>query len=166
MNDKLREIKQDTDFTESKEAAVELNKKYDIDLVKLFELLSEQEILIPLTIFNPTLSSLETISKYLHENLNISFKRIGSLMNRSEKTIWQAYNFSLKKYDKRFLVTRTSYVIPLSIFSDRKYSNLEAVVLFAKEEYSLRFSDLAAILHRDQRTIWTVYNRALKKRAK
>jgi hypothetical protein len=166
MNDRLQEIKDDTSFTRSKEVAGQLTERYNIDLVKLFELLSEREILIPLTIFNDRLSALETISRYLHENLNMSFKRIAELMNRSEKTIWQAYNTSLRKYGKRIIAPHTPYLIPLSVFANRKFSNLESVVLFAKEQYNLRYSDLGILLHRDQRTVWTVYQRAVRKRGK
>jgi transcription initiation factor TFIIIB Brf1 subunit/transcription initiation factor TFIIB len=165
MDDKLKEIRSDSDFSKSKEVAQGLAEKYNVDLVKLFELLSEHEVLIPLSIWNDRLSALETVARYLHENLGLSFKRIAELMNRSEKTVWQAYNFSLRKLDRRLVVVEPTYLVPLSVFADRKFSNLESVVLFAKEQYNLRFSELGSILHRDQRTVWTVYNRALKKRS-
>jgi len=165
MNDILSELKKDRDFTKSKEIAGDLKEKYDVDLVKLFEMVSERDILIPVSIFLPDLSALETVSRYLHENLGLSFKKIGSFMNRSEKTIWQAYNYSIKKYQKKIRVSETRYLIPISAFSDRKYSNLESIVVFLKEKYGLKYSEIAILVHRDQRTVWTVYNRAMKKRA-
>lgn len=164
MYDILREVKSDKDFARTKEVAGELAEKFGVDLIKLFEMVSEKEILLPATIFLPELSALETVSRYLHENLNISFKRIGELMNRSEKTIWQAYNNSCKKYQKKLATPETAYLLPISIFADRKFSNLEAIVLCLKEQYNLKFSEIGAILHRDQRTVWTVHNRAQKKR--
>ncbi len=164
MHSKLKTIKADNDFIRSKKYAAELQSRYDVDLVKLFELVSESEILVPASIFNRRLSSLETVSKYLYENIGLSFKSIAELMNRSEKTIWQAYNFSTRKLPKRLVVKDTPYLVPISVFADRKYSNLEAVVVFLREQYRLKFSEIGALLHRDQRTIWTVNSRARKKR--
>lgn len=164
MQNKLKIIKADQDFVRSKKFTAELTDRYNVDLVKLFELVSERDILIPLSVFNPRLSALETVSKYLHENLGLGYRKIAELMNRSEKTIWQAYNFSLKKFPRRLIVKETPYLVPVSVFADRKYSNLESVVAFIKEQYRLKFSEIGALLHRDQRTIWTVYNRARKKR--
>jgi predicted DNA-binding protein (UPF0251 family) len=166
MNYSASDIKKDRDFSRSKEAARELSETYDIDLVRLFELVSEKDILIPASVFTKELSALETISRYLHENIGMGFRRIAVLMNRSEKTIWQAYNHSLRKYQKKLAVSGTRYLIPLSVFSDRTYSNLEAIVLFIKTRYDLKFSEIAGILHRDQRTVWTVYRRARMKRAR
>jgi hypothetical protein len=165
MHDKLLPVKDDSDFQRSREVALSLSERYDVDLVRLFELLSEKEIFIPLSVFNPELSALETVSKYLHENLGMTFRRIAQLTNRSEKTIWQAYNISLRKFGKRLSADQTLYLIPVSVIANRKFSNLESIVLFAKEQYGLRFSELGNLLHRDQRTVWTVYNRALRKRA-
>ena len=164
MLEKHERIKFDQDFVKSKKFASDLRERYNVDLVKLFELVSEKEILIPVTVFNPKLSALETVSKYLHENLGLSFKKIAELMNRSEKTIWQAYNFSINKFRRRLIVKETKYLIPISVFSDRKYSNLECVVSFVKDQYNLKFSEIGSLLHRDQRTVWTVYDRARKKR--
>jgi hypothetical protein len=166
MNYKLSEIKKDLEFVKSKAVASDLIEKFDLDLVNLFELISQKEILIPISIFNDKLSALETISRYLHQNLQMSFKKIGELMNRSEKTIWQAHNHSLKKFQRRLRVGETKYVIPVSAFSDRQFSNLETIVKFMKEKYFLKYSEIGALLHRDQRTIWTVYNRASKKKNK
>jgi hypothetical protein len=56
--------------------------------------------------------------------------------------------------------------IPSSIFRDRSIKVLEAVVEFLKEKKNLTFHEIAVLLNRDDRTIWTVYNRAMKKRKK
>ena len=157
------DIRKDKDFLESKRYAEDLKQKYDLDLVRLFEYLGEKEVLIPLSIFNSKLSALETVCRYMHDNLGIGFKRIGGLLSRSEKTVWQAYNHSLRKYKKTLKPGKGEYVIPVSALSDRKLSNLEAIVSYVKERYGLKFSEISVLLHRDQRTVWTVYNRARKK---
>ena len=53
--------------------------------------------------------------------------------------------------------------VPVSIFRDRTLSVLEALVLYLKNT-GLTFKEISLHLNRDQRTIWTVYNRAKKKK--
>ncbi len=158
-----RELRQDTSFKELKQLVSGLQDRYRASLVQLFELFSEKEVFIPATVFNPTLSTLETVVKYLHENLGLNFKSIAELMNRSEKTIWQAHHFAAKKLKPKLKVEKSQYIIPVSAFADRRYSNLECVVAYLKDSYGLKFSEIAALLKRDQRTVWTVYNRMRKK---
>lgn len=54
--------------------------------------------------------------------------------------------------------------VPTSIFTDRILSPLEAVVEYLKERHNFSFREISIILNRDERNIWTVYNRAKKKR--
>jgi hypothetical protein len=55
-------------------------------------------------------------------------------------------------------------MIPSSIFLDRNISVLEVLVRYLKEQKKLKYHEIAVLLNRDDRTIWTCYNRALKKR--
>ena len=55
--------------------------------------------------------------------------------------------------------------IPLSVLLDRKVSVLEVIVEFLKEKLHLSYHKIAVLTNRNDRTIWTVYNRAKKKRA-
>jgi hypothetical protein len=57
-----------------------------------------------------------------------------------------------------------SIPIPSSIFRDRNVKVLEAMVEYMKDELGLTYHDIAKLLNRDDRTIWTVYSRAKKKR--
>jgi len=41
---------------------------------------------------------------------------------------------------------------------------MESVVSYMKDVLDLSYHEIAEQLNRDDRTIWTVYNRALKKR--
>ena len=59
-----------------------------------------------------------------------------------------------------------SIVIPSSIFQDRDLSVLEAIVEYFKEKKELKYSEIARLLNRDDRTIWTSYQRAKEKRDK
>jgi DNA-directed RNA polymerase specialized sigma24 family protein len=56
--------------------------------------------------------------------------------------------------------------IPSNIFIDRSISVLEAIVKYLKEKKGLTYHEIAVLLNRDDRTIWTVYQRARKKNAK
>ncbi len=54
--------------------------------------------------------------------------------------------------------------VPSSIFRDRSLSVLEAIVEYLKDQQHLTFHEIAILLNRDDRTIWTVYTRGKKKR--
>jgi len=56
--------------------------------------------------------------------------------------------------------------IPTMIFKDRRLAVLESIVAYLKENKGMQYHEIAEMLNRDQRTIWTVYQRTLKKRTK
>jgi hypothetical protein len=53
--------------------------------------------------------------------------------------------------------------IPLSVFSDKNLGILEATTKYLKENYSMRYCDIARLLNRDERTIWVSCEKATKK---
>lgn len=58
---------------------------------------------------------------------------------------------------------KTGY-IPLTIFSDRTLSTLEHIITHLKEKQNLSYQEIATLLNRNPRTVWTTYQRAKKKR--
>lgn len=124
----------------------------------------QKEVNIPIGIFsNDVLSSLEAIVKYLKEDLKLKFSKIAKLLNRSNKTIWTTYHNSLKKMPSPFGLVISNIMIPVSAFANRSFSTLESLVGFIKDlDYSNH--EVALMLHLDDRTIWTVYDRVKKKR--
>ncbi len=154
----------DKDFEKFKKLYEELKEKYGA--VELIHKAEEKEVLVPTGIFNKTLSPLESISKYLRENLHLSNKQIGKLMGRSEKTIWQAYNSSRKKHPQLFEISETKFVVPVSKLSDRKFSAFESIVDYLKTKFELSYHEIAVLLRRDDRTIWTIHYRAKAKKRK
>jgi len=154
-NDLVKFYKIKKVFDEFKEVTPEIIKKFE-----------EKKIEIPVSIFSKKLSCLETIVKYLRENLDLSNKEIAKLIKRSEKTIWQAYNSANKKLPLKFKIEFSKYYIPVSVLSDRKLSVLESIVKYLHEYFELNYSEIARLLYRDNRTIWTVYSRARKKYGK
>ena len=127
----------------------------------------QSDIYLPISIFkNDLLSSLETISKYLVEELGLRYCDIAEILNRDDRTIWGAYDSARKKMTERFVVIYSSQTIPISILRDRTFSVLETITKYLKDELNYRYCRIAEILNRDSRTIWTVYHRAKRKKHK
>lgn len=53
--------------------------------------------------------------------------------------------------------------VPASLFSNRKLGTLEITVKYLKENLSLSYSVIAKLINRDDRTVWTAYQKAAKK---
>ncbi|MFH1072109.1 MAG: hypothetical protein V1743_01640 [Nanoarchaeota archaeon] len=54
---------------------------------------------------------------------------------------------------------------PSAIFKDRQVAVLEIMVEYLKKNTCLSYHQIAKLLNRDERTIWTAYHRVEKKRA-
>ena len=69
------------------------------------------------------------------------------------------------KEEIELLASFSDYVVPPTIFRDTPLTTFEAVVYFLKTERNLSYHQIAVLLGRDDRNIWTVCNRAKKKLA-
>ncbi len=143
-----------------------LSSEEIIELVnKLLKVPVKEEVKVPISVFkNEKLGALETIVKYLRENKLLSFKQIGSLTNRNDIALAVSYRNSKKKLEEKFVEEISPYYLPVSILQDRKFSVLENVVSYLKDTFGLTYHKIAILLNRDDRTIWTVYQRARKKK--
>lgn len=148
------------DFNKFKTIFQEFKEKLNLSSKQLLNLL-EKENLIPTSIFSTKLAPLEALTKYLKENFNFNFSKIARLLNRDQRTIWSAYQSSKNKKIK--LKIKSEILIPISIFSNRKFSILESITTHLKKEFNYTFHKIAVLLNRDDRTIWTCYSRAKKK---
>ena len=146
-----------------KKLFIRIKERYHLDSSELLNRLEEKEILIPVSVFSKKLSSLEVITKYLRENLELKNKEIASLTKRSVKTIYQAYNSAKEKIEKKFEVKEGKFYVPISALTNRKLGVLENIVKFLKENYELNYSEIGRLLGRDPRTIWTAYSRGKNK---
>jgi predicted DNA-binding ArsR family transcriptional regulator len=138
-----------------------INSLNNVEKKRILQKLSEKEI--PISAFKANLSTLEIIVKYLREEKKHSIKDISKILNRKLSTIYNTYNNSLIKFKGSLDLSDISITIPYTIFSDRKFSNLELVVSYLKERFSLKFSQISYFLNRDQSTIRTVFRRFTKK---
>ena len=163
MNKKSKELFLDRDFISLGSIYNRLKLKYsEPDILNALS----REILIPCSIFSKKLSSLETIAKYLVEDKGLSFSRIADLLNRNSKTIWQAYKSAVKKHPSKFVIKESRYFFPVWILRERKFSVLENIVVYLRDELKLSNKEVADLLKRNIKTTWTCYNRAEKKRSK
>ena len=125
--------------------------------------ISKSKVYVPSCVFSKRLSSFETIVKFLRENYGFGFEETSQLLGKKRQSVWRAYQSSVSKFKKSFEVTNLYYPIPVSIFKDSKCSLLETLVVYLREEYELSYSEISALLMRDDRTVWTVYHRATRK---
>ena len=120
---------------------------------------SSTNIHIPSCIFSRELSSYETIVKFLKEAYSLSIQEIAKLLFKKKQSVWRAYTEACKTHPQSLSVTNLFFPIPISIFSQDK-TTLECLVVFLKDEYKLSYSEVASLIMRDDRTVWTVYQKA------
>ena len=144
-----------------RELYFELKQDYGKNFDKFFRL--DENYLIPCSIFNSSLSSLESVVKYLNENCGLRISSIAKMFGRTNKTIWQAYKDASRKLPQKFSKIAPGLWVPASMFADRRLSVLEHISVYLKSNYQLSFKRIAEILHRDITTVRTVYYRAAKK---
>ncbi len=151
---------------------------YGLELKDVLEVAKKHELSVPASSI-ADIHPLEGIVLYLKQ-LEISFTEIASLLNRSYATIYTSYRNALKrKIQKKALTkeelgvleklgfkSKDSIKIPVSALSQRPISILEGVVFYLKQNFGFRYHEIAVLLRRDDRTIWTVYHRAEKKYGK
>ena len=103
---------------------------------------------------------LETVVKYLKENCGLRYVEIGFWLERNPKSVWISYKNAKRKFSGK-LSANHHIKIPILIFSQKK-APLEALVAYLREHLKLRYSEIAKMLERDARVIWSTYENAKK----
>lgn len=116
-----------------------------------------QELSLPLSLFKNKESALRLIVKYLIDEKKLTFTKTAAILNRNVQAVWCTY----KAVKSKKINYSEDYIIPVSIFGDRKLSILESLVNYLAEYYS--YSQIGNLISKDPRTIWTVKMRAQKK---
>ncbi len=128
---------------------------------------ASQEIKIPTSIFHDrSIAVLEAIVEFLKEEKQLHFSQIAALLERDDRTIWTSYDRVKKKRTTPRDTKYSGLLIPISVFADRKISVMEALCFHMFSQLNLSYAQIAALLNRDQRTVWTCVNRAKRKYAK
>src|SRR3989338_7505583 len=97
-----------------KELSGLLKTKYKISTKDLIYLTDDKEVLIPVSIFTKRLRVLETLTKYLKEELNFSYHQIGILLNRNERNLWHTYKNACKKQAEKLTIPSSRHFLPIS----------------------------------------------------
>jgi DNA-directed RNA polymerase specialized sigma24 family protein len=122
---------------------------------------------VPSSIFlDRELAPLESITEYLKDTQGLTYHEIAVLVGRDDRTIWTCYSRVKKKRQepgRQAMPAEKSLDIPLDIFKDRTFAPLERITSHLKDKAMLSFHEIALLLNRDDRTIWTCYHRAQKK---
>jgi hypothetical protein len=121
----------------------------------------QNETFIPIGIFSKDLTVLEAVVRFLKQTK--SNREIAKLIKRDERNISNIFRNAVKKFSPSR--GDNDLAFPCSIFNS-KLSALESLVEYLKEQRSLSYHEIAKLLQRDDRTIWTVYSRAKKKLSK
>ena len=125
------------------------------------------EISIPVSLLqNRKLAPLEAISEYLKEIQGMSYSEIARATNRNDRTIWTCYNRAKKKGSVGRAISGKQITIPLNLLKNRTLAPLEAISKYLKDQRGMTYHMIAESVNRDDRTIWTCYNRAKKKLAR
>ncbi len=130
----------------------------------LREAKQEHDTFVPVTLFcDERLAPLEALAKYLHENKHLRFVEIGKLLRRDPRVMWTTYSNAKKKAPGPIVPAPTQYFIPARVIADRRRSVLETLSCELHDKQGLTFAQIARLLNRNDRTIWTAYDRARKK---
>ena len=125
--------------------------------------LEMKEVLLPVSIFSSSgLSALEAIVKFLRENEEVGNAAVAKILGKSPANTWITYRNAVKKNSGKLSVGEVKVFVPTHIF-DSKLSVLESISKYLREEYSLSYAEIGRLLGRNERTIWTVCQRAERK---
>jgi hypothetical protein len=122
--------------------------------------LMQNDMQVPLSVFLNDMAPLEAMTRFLIDAKRWSIKDSAMKLNRNFNTIWTTYNNAKKK---KFDVGISEYSLPLMIFAKEELSILESLVKYLHDHYRLRFSEIAKLIKRDTRTVWTCYHRSSDK---
>jgi len=116
------------------------------------------ETYVPIAVFSSRLSCLEAIVKYLKENKARTFHDIGKLLKRNERSIWKTYQNAKSKVPERLATEESEFSFPLQILHGSK-GIVEAMVTWLHDSKNLTYHQIAVLMKRDDRSVWTAYNR-------
>ncbi|MBI2572947.1 hypothetical protein HYV86_03755 [Candidatus Woesearchaeota archaeon] len=132
------------------------------ELITLYTQTSPQKT-IPCSIFNYNLHPAEALCKYLKENQHLTFQQIALLLNRNQKSMWATYQRAIKHRKQPFPLKEETFIIPLTLFSSRKKSVFENVVLYLTTTYQLSIPAIAQLLQSTPASIQVILTRARQK---
>jgi len=148
----------------SKEKVNKIDMLLNKSKEELIQIILEKEgYTVPVSVLNSGLHPLQAVVKYLCEKENLDVKTISILLNRNIQTIWTSYRLVKKK---KLLFKESEIRIPLSVLSKTNYSILESTTHYLNNIHNMRLTEIAEILGKSIKTIWTCNNRYMIKGGK
>jgi len=128
---------------------------------------SDSVILVPTAIFSDrNLSFSESLIDFLWAGSNLAPSKIGKLLSMDRRNVFTIMQRIAEKKKQKTTVPepKENIFIPVDVFSERKFSVQEQLVAYLKEEKQLSNKEIALIISRSEKTVWTAYDRMKKKR--
>ena len=125
-------------------------------LLTALQNLSEKPETIPVSVFSTELTAFESACVFLVDEKKLKYKDVAKITKSTPAIVGITYRRAKKKYSGS-LPLDSDIIVPFSIFSSH-ITVFEALVLHLRERHTI--SQIAALLNRAYRTIWTVHRRA------
>ena len=129
------------------------------DIIQAFSKSDTPRDGFPASIFSTELTPFESICTFLVEQRSMKYKDIAQLVHRDTAIVGITYRRARKKHPAA-LPMHSEVIVPFDIFSERM-TLFESIVLHLTKTHTV--AQIAALLNRKYRTIWTGYSRARKK---
>ena len=140
-----------------------LRIKYHVSQREIVTAMGMEQFFVPVTIFVKKLSPFESIVKFMKENEGKKLSEIGKLTGRTTASVWQTYRHAQEKVKSVLKPKETAYLIPLDVIKEKKFSILESIVIYLKDNFDLTYRAIGKLLQRNERTVWTVYQKGKKR---
>lgn len=149
-----------------------LQTVYGIEPREIMRLIQEKEqhkreaesYTIPVSLFaETTLSALEVMTRYLHDIRKLKFSEMEKILGRDQRVLSTTYRNAKKKFPSEIKISSSKHYFPCHLLQNKQWSVLENIVHYLKQAYHLSNSEIATLLNKDPRTIWTVIDRIKKK---
>ncbi len=144
-----------------------LAEKYGVGLdevlasIRARKIRDAEEVKVPIDIFTQETGAAESLCKYLKENKGLNFSEIARTINRDPRTVWINYTNAVRKVSDK-IETTSKILVSTKIFRDRNLSISEALVHYLRTK-GMKNAEVARMLGKDPRNVWTLYSRAVRK---
>tara|TARA_Y100000310_G_scaffold101887_1_gene100006 strand:+ start:9271 stop:9675 length:405 start_codon:yes stop_codon:yes gene_type:complete len=122
-------------------------------------------ILVDIGIFRDRRVSFSEALMMWLEGEGFSNAEIGRLLGRDGRTVWTILDRGHKKVD-RLKIEEVGVVVGTGIFRNRRFSILEAMVMYLVDSMGIGYREIGRLLGRSEKTVWTVYRRVLEKKSR
>lgn len=157
----MTQLTQNTD-TELIKETIKKFLKLDItkqELINIMQEIEQDELPIELLTIKK-LSNIEAIVKYLRENQQLSYKKIGEKLNRKPMTLAVSYKKAKEKMPEKIIITKKE-TIPFQSFNN-ELSILESIIIYLQKQ-GLKQIQISKLTQKNPRTVWTTIQRANEK---